>query len=279
MKLPRSSYYFHAQQRSIWEKKRDTDLQDRIEQSICEFPGYGYRRVTKQLLREGMKVNHKKVLRIMRESSLLCAVMRSYKSTTNSQHPYPRYPNLVKGLIPLSLNEVWIADITYIRIATSFVYLSVILDSFSRKIIGYALSDRLDTDLALAALKMALAERRPAAGCIHHSDQGVQYASNEYIKELKHYGFLISMARTGNPYVNAQAESFFKTLKYEEVNLFNFQTLDDVVARVPYFIQEVYNTKRLHSSIGYVPPEEFEASIIGVKEPDSKSEILSTITI
>jgi putative transposase len=178
-----------------------------------------------------------------------------------------------------SINQVWVADITYIRIATSFVYLAVILDSFSRKVIGYALSNRLDTELALAALKMALAERQPAAGCIHHSDQGVQYASNEYIKELKQWGFLISMARTGNPYENAQAESFFKTLKYEEVNLFNYRTLDDVVARVPYFIQEVYNTKRLHSSIGYVPPEEFEASIIDVKEPDLESEILSAITI
>jgi putative transposase len=158
------------------------------------------------------------------------------------------------------------------------VYLAVILDSFSRKVVGYALSNRLDTDLALAALKMAIGTRQPATGCIHHSDQGVQYASHEYIKELKQYGFLISMARTGNPYENAQAESFFKTLKYEEVNLFNYQTLEDVVVRVPYFIQEVYNTKRLHSSIGYVPPAEFEASIESVKEPELKSEILSAIT-
>jgi transposase InsO family protein len=277
MKLPRSSYYYHAQQQSIWEKKRNADLQDRIEQLVCEFPGYGYRRVTKQLLREGMRVNHKKVLRIMRESSLLCAVRRSYKRTTNSQHPYPRYPNLIKGLIPSSLNEVWIADITYIRIATSFVYLSVILDSISRKVIGYALSDRLNTELALTSLRIAIAERRPAAGCIHHSDQGVQYASLEYVKELKRHGFLISMASTGNPYENAQVESFFKTLKYEEVNLWNYRTLDDVVSRIPYFIQEVYNTKRLHSSIGYVPPEEYEASIV-VKEQNQKSELLSAIT-
>lgn len=278
MKLPRSSYYYTPKEQSIWEQKRQADLQDRIEQLVCEFPGYGYRRVAKQLQREGYQVNHKKVLRIMRESSLLCAVKRSYRRTTNSQHPYPRYPNLIKNRVVSSINQVWIADITYIRFATSFVYLAVILDSFSRKVIGYALSNRLDTDLALAALRMALAERQPAAGCIHHSDQGVQYASHEYIKELKHWGFLISMARTGNPYENAQAESFFKTLKYEEVNLWNYRTLDDVVARVPYFIQEVYNTKRLHSSIGYVPPEEFEASMVSVKEPESKSEILSAIT-
>ena len=194
MKLARSSYYYQAKEQSLWEKKREADLQDRIEQIICEFPWYGYRRVTKQLHREGCLVNHKKVLKTMRESSLLCAVKRSYKRTTNSQHPYPRYPNLIKELMPLSLNEVWVADITYIRIATSFVYLAVILDSFSRKVVGYALSDHLDTGLALTALKMAIMERHPAAGCIHHSDQGEQYASVEYVKELKHYGFLISIA-------------------------------------------------------------------------------------
>jgi transposase InsO family protein len=277
MKLSRSSYYYKAKERPFCEKKRDADLQDRIEQLVCEFPGYGYRRVTKQLFREGIRVNHKKVLRIMRESSLLCAVKHSYKRTTNSQHPYPRYPNLIKGLDTSSLNEVWIADITYIRIATSFVYLAVILDSFSRKVIGYTLSDRLDTELALTALKIAIAERHPASGCIHHSDQGVQYASVDYVKELKQNGFLISMAATGNPYENAQVESFFKTLKYEEVNLWNYRTHSDVIARIPYFIQEVYNKKRLHSSIGYVPPEEFEASVV-IKEQNQKSKILSAIT-
>ena len=136
---------------------------------------------------------------MMRESSLLCAVKRSYKKTMNSQHPYPRYPNLIKNRAVSAINEVWVADITYIRIATSFVYLAVILDSFSRKVVGYAMSNRLDIELALAALKMALGERQPLPGCIHHSDQGVQNASHEYIKELKHRGFLISMARTGNP--------------------------------------------------------------------------------
>ena len=279
MGLTRSSYYYRSVDKPLWERKRDADLQDRIEQLVCQFPGYGYRRVTKQLQREGMQVNHKKVLRIMRESSLLCAVKRSYKRTTNSQHPYPRYPNLIRDKTVSWMDQIWVADITYIRIATSFVYLAVILDSCSRKVIGYAISNRLDTDLALAALKMALAERHPAAGCIHHSDQGVQYASTEYIKELKDHGFLISMSRKGNPYDNAQAESFFKTLKYEEVNLWNYRTLDDVLSRVPYFIQEVYNTKRLHSSLGYVPPEEYEAQLRHVKEPVPKSKVLSTITI
>jgi putative transposase len=276
MKLPKSSYYYTPTV-SIWKEKHDADIRDRIEQIVCEFAGYGYRRVTKQLQREGYKVNHKKVLRIMRESSLLCAVKHSYKRTTNPQHPYPRYPNLLRDTIVTAINQVWVADITYIRIATSFVYLAVILDSYSRKAVGYALSDRLETGLTLAALHMAIAERKPLAGCIHHSDQGVQYASLDYVKELKQHGFLISMARAGNPYENAQVESFFKTLKYEEVNLFNYRTLDEVIQRVPYFIQEVYNKKRLHSSIGYVPPEEFELVSID-KERKQKSELLLTIT-
>ena len=276
MKLPRSSYYYTPTV-SVWKEKQDADLRGRIEQVVCEFAGYGYRRVTKQLQREGVKVNHKKVLRIMHESSLLCAVKHSYKRTTNSQHPYPRYPNLLKDTIVTAINQVWVADITYIRIATSFVYLAVILDSYSRKAIGYALSDRLETGLTLAALRMAIAERKPLARCIHHSDQGVQYACCDYVKELKQHGLLISMARAGNPYENAQVESFFKTLKYEEVNLFNYRTFDEVIQRVPYFIQEVYNKKRLHSSIGYVPPEEFEL-FTNVKERETKSEFLLTIT-
>ncbi len=273
MSLPRSSYYHTPKKQPLWKQKQDADLRDRIEQIICEFPGYGYRRVTKQLRREGCLVNHKKVLRIMRESSLLCAVKRSYKRTTNSQHPYPRYPNLVKNLIVTALNQVWVADITYIRILTTFVYLAVILDSFSRKVVGYALSKSLDTTLTLSALKMALVERKPPEGCIHHSDQGVQYAASDYVKELKQHSFKISMARTGNPYENAKAESFFKTLKHEEVYLWDYRTLDDVAKRVPYFIEEVYNKKRLHSSIGYIPPDEFESAMI-VKEQKQKSQFL-----
>jgi len=273
MSLPRSTYYHQPTEQPLWKQKQEADLRDRIERIVCEFPGYGYRRVTKQLRREECVVNHKKVLRIMRESSLLCAVKRSYKRTTNSQHPYPRYPNLVKNLVVTALNRVWVADITYIRILTTFVYLAVILDSFSRKVIGYALSKSLDTSLTLSALKMAFVERKAPKGCIHHSDQGVQYAAHEYVKELKEHGFLISMARTGNPYENAKAESFFKTLKHEEVYLWDYRTLNDVVKRVPYFIEEVYNKKRLHSALGYIPPDEFETSI-AVKEQKQKSELL-----
>jgi putative transposase len=273
MSIARSSYYHTPKEQPLWKQKQEADIRDRIEHIVCEFPGYGYRRVTKQLHREGCVVNHKRVLRIMRESSLLCAVKRSYKRTTNSQHPYPRYPNLVKNLVVTALNQVWVADITYIRILTTFVYLAVILDSFSRKVVGYALSKSLDTELTLSALKRALAQRTPPPGCIHHSDQGVQYAAHDYVKELKKHGCKISMARTGNPYENAKAESFFKTLKHEEVYLWDYRTLDDVVKRVPYFIEEVYNKKRLHSSLGYVPPAEFEESIV-VKEQKRKSELL-----
>jgi transposase InsO family protein len=179
----------------------------------------------------------------------------------------------VKNTLVSALNQVWAADITYIRILTTFVYLAVILDSFSRKVIGYALSKSLDTELPLTALRIALTNRKPPAGCIHHSDQGVQYAAHEYVKELKEHGFQISMARTGNPYENAKAESFFKTLKYEEVYLWDYRTLDDVAQRVPYFIEEVYNKKRLHSALGYMPPDEFETLII-VKEQKQKSELL-----
>ena len=184
MNLNRSSYYYKSKEKSYLQKKQETNIKDRIEHIVCEYPGYGYRRVTKQLEREGYHIKHKRVLRIMRENSLLHAVTRSYKRTTNSKHSYPRYPNLIKNLDVERLNQVWVADITYIRIRASFVYLAVILDSYYRKVIGYSLSHRLDTELASRALKMAIDERKPEAGCIHHSDQGVQYASYRYVKDL-----------------------------------------------------------------------------------------------
>ena len=258
MKLARSSFYYQPESRDNEQLQIQTDLRDRIEAICLEFPGYGYRRVTQQLKRDRWIVNHKKVLRIMRESDLLCRLKRSKVKTTDSKHHFPRYPNLLKNKAICLLNQVWLADITYIRILTGFVYLAAILDACSRKVIGYAISRGLENTLTLEALKMSISRRRPVPGVIHHSDQGIQYASDEYVTELKVYGFEISMSRTGNPYDNAIMESFFKTLKYEEIYLCEYETYEDVSEKIPYFIEAVYNQKRLHSRIGYLAPEEYE---------------------
>ena len=259
LNIPRSTFYHKANEsKDLTKQVQEADLIDRIEQIICELPGYGTRRVTKELKRQEWKVNRKRIQRIMRENSLLHVVKRKFVKTTDSDHPYKRYSNLAKDFIPTGPNQLWRSDITYIRILTGFVYLAVILDAFSRKVIGYALSRSLADELTITALNMAIAQRNPSEGCIHHSDQGGQYASDDYIKELTDHKFKISMSRQGNPYDNAMAESFMKTLKYEEVHLWDYKTMDDVLKRMPFFIGQVYNKKRLHSSLGYVPPEEFE---------------------
>ena len=263
MSLPRRSYYYRPRS-----TPSDEALTGRMGDICLEFPRYGYRRVTKQLHREGWMVNHKKVARIMREKGWSCrARNKRWAATTNSNHGLPIYPNLIRELAISAINELWVADITYIRIMTRFVYLAVILDGFSRKAIGYALSQRLDTRLTLGALKMAISDRRPPPGCIHHSDRGVQYASGEYVKELKFYNFQISMSRKANPYENAHAESFIKTLKSEEVHLWEYRTMEDVCERIPSFIEDVYNKKRLHSSLDYRPPCEFEAMVMLTQNP------------
>ena len=258
MGLARSTYYYRCRQKPLATKRSGADLRDRIEQIVVEFSRYGYRRVTHQLGREGWEVNHKRVARIMREQSLQCQIKRRWVKTTDSDHGYRTYPNLLKGLEIKGCNQVWVADITYIRIVTGFLYLAVVLDLFSRKVIGWALSEQIDAELSLAGLRMALGERGVVKGCIHHSDRGVQYACHAYVEELRAAGMRISMARKGNPYDNAAAESFMKTLKCEEIYLWDYQSLEDVRRRVPYFLQEVYNQKRLHSALGYVTPEEFE---------------------
>jgi putative transposase len=264
--ISRSTYYYRPMTRE--KRKSDADLRDRIEQIALEFPRYGYRRVTHQLKREGLCVNHKRILRVMRESSLLVAAKKGWRKTTDSNHPFPIYPDLTKELTLDSINQLWVADITYIRIETGFVYLAVILDAFSRRVLGYRVSARLDADIALHALNMAIYHREPLPGAIHHSDRGVQYASAAYTERLKAAGFRVSMSRKGNPYDNAKAESFIKTLKAEEVYLCEYQDLADVRERLPYFLETVYNKKRLHSSLGYLPPEEFENQI-DFQEPET----------
>ncbi len=260
MKLPRSSYYYKSKKQDP--SALDQSLANRIEEITEQFPKYGYRKVTRELHRESLKVNHKKVHRIMREKGLLVRKTRQFVKTTDSNHPYPVYPNLIRDLIVTGLNQVWVADITYIRITAAFVYLAVILDLCSRKAIGYAISRNIDTALSLSALRMAIQNRNPPAGVIHHSDQGVQYAAHDYIDELKNHGLQVSMSRKGNPYDNAFAESFMKTIKTEEVYLWEYRTLEDVERRLPYFIEQVYNRKRLHASLDYVPPVEYEAMLI-----------------
>ncbi len=237
----------------------DLELRDAIERIVLEFPGYGYRRVTKELHRRGWALNHKRVLRVMRQESLLCQLRRRFKPTTDSAHSLKRYPNLLKEALIDAPDTAWSADITYVRLPTSFCYLASILDEFSRYCVGWALSRFIDTRLTLSALQMALAARQPDPGLIHHSDQGVQYASAHYIERLEQAGARISMAAVGNPYENAKPESFFRTLKMEEVYLKDYRGFEEAEQNIGEFIEEVYNKKRLHSSLGYLTPVEFEA--------------------
>lgn len=253
-----SSYYYKPKISPEERAKQDTDLRDKIEQIHVDLPGYGYRRIREHLKREGINVNWKKIRRVMREYGLLPEIKRAYVTTTDSKHGFAIFPNLVKGLMLTGLNQVWVSDITYIRIATCFVYLAVVIDLYSRKVIGWAIAKGLGRELALGALRMALENRQPPEGCIHHSDRGVQYACHEYVELLKENKLEVSMAAKGNPYENPVAESFMKTLKREEVYLWNYETYTEVIERLPYFIEEVYNKKRLHSSLGYLPPDEFE---------------------
>ncbi len=255
----RSWYYAAVVSPGPVDEDRDVALREAIEVVVLEFAGYGYRRVTHALKREGWVVNHKHVLRIMREEALLCQLKRHYVVTTDSRHRLGSYSNLLRDWELTALNQAWVADITYIHLPREFVYLAAILDAYSRRCVGWKLSRSIDTQLALDALNMALAARQPTPGLIHHSDHGVQYASSDYVQRLHSVQAQISMAGVGNPYENAKAERFFKTLKREEVYLNEYRTFEEAEANLARFIEQVYNIKRLHSSLGYLPPVEFEA--------------------
>jgi transposase InsO family protein len=258
--LSQSTYYYTPKVPRKDRDQVDADLRDKMETLQANYSCWGYRTLRAQLrLRFGLQVNGKHILRVMRKYDLFRQIKRRFIRTTDSEHAYPVYPNLLKGFEVTDVNQVWVADITYIRILTGFVFLAVILDVFSRRIVGWGIAKRIDHRLTLEALRMALRGRNPRAGLIHHSDQGVQYACTQYVKELQEWEIAISMSAKGNPYDNAYAESFFKTLKNEEVYLWEYESFTDVVERIPDFIEEVYNRKRVHSGIQYLPPEEFEA--------------------
>jgi len=236
----------------------EMELRDQMQKIALESPAYGYRRITHELQKQGFDINHKRVLRMMREDNLLCVRRRAFVVTTDSRHNLPIYENLARQVRPTAINQLWVADITYIRLGTEFVYLAVVLDAFSRRVIGWALGRTLEAELAVSALRMALKERKPSPGLVHHSDRGIQYASHDYTELLKQHHVTISMSRKGNPYDNAACESFMKTLKQEEVYRNEYLDFDDAYSSLGEFLERVYNQKRLHSALGYLSPAEFE---------------------
>ncbi len=239
----------------------DMDLRDAIQRIALEWPSYGRPRITAELRRRGWTVNPKRVYRLLREDNLLCVRKRKFVVTTESNHGRKVYPNLAANMVLTGVNQLWRADITYIRLHDEFVFLAVILDAYSRRVIGWALDRHMEDELTLAALRMALSHRSVPPGLVHHSDRGSQYASNDYTDLLKMQGIGISMSRKGNPWDNAACESFMKTLKYEEVLRNEYRDLAEARASIPEFLEKVYNCKRLHSALGYVPPAEFEAQL------------------
>jgi len=259
--VSRAGYYRHFEAHAP--ARADADLRDAIQRLSLAHRHYGYRRITAQLRREGQIANAKRVLRLMREDNLLSLRARPFvPRTTDSRHGFAVVANLTRGLVPTGLDQIWVADITYVRLGEAFVYLAVVLDAFSRKVIGWALDDHLEARLAIEALDMAITARNPAPETlIHHSDRGVQYASLDYRQRLDTRAIATSMSRVANPYDNAKAESFMKTLKAEEVNGKAYATIDQARSDIGRFIDTVYNTQRLHSALGYKPPVEFEAEL------------------
>lgn len=257
--VSRASYYRNWRKQEP--KQEQTALRDALQRLALKDRHCGYRRIGRWLKREGWLVNHKRVLRLMREDNLLSIRRRRFVVTTDSAHPWRVYPNLARRMVLSAINQLWVADITYVRLQHEFIYLAVILDVYSRRVVGWSISRQLDSNVAQQALASALKERQPAAGLIHHSDRGVQYACGDYVKRLEAAGITVSMSRPGNPWDNAWAESFMKTLKVEEVDGQHYRNFDHAASLIGSFIEEIYNQQRLHSALDYVSPMEFEAEI------------------
>ena len=258
--VSRASFYRSLQQQAP--NEAEMELRSAIQEIfLAHKRRYGYRRVSKELRRRGMRVNRKRVQRLMQEDNLLALQRRAFVTTTNSKHEFEVYLNLARRLKLTGINQLWVADITYIRLQKEFVYLAVILDAFSRKVVGWALDKTLAARLPKAALEMAIAARQPAPGLVHHSDRGFQYASAEYGQVLQQHGIVPSMSRPANPYDNATCESFMKTLKHEEIYANHYHDLDHLRSNIETFIERYYNRCRLHSALGYLSPEEFEKTL------------------
>jgi len=265
VQVSRAGFYRSLKEREPMEE--EMEVRSSIQAIALEHRRrYGYRRITVELRRRGMLVNHKRVARMMREDNLIGLRPRSFVVTTDSRHDLEVYLNLAKRMKLTGINQLWVADITFIRLKTEFVYLAVILDAYSRKVVGWALERTLASRLAIAALEKAIGERQPSAGLVHHSDRGAQYACGDYVSVLRRHQMIPSMSRPANPYDNASCESFIKTLKREEIYANEYRDLDHLRANMEVFLEDYYNRRRLHSALGYRPPEEFEQEL-RVEEP------------
>ncbi len=270
--VSRAGFYRHWEESAP--QQADTALRDAIQQVIVERRFYGYRRVQRELRQRGQWVNAKRVLRLMREDNLLCLRTRRFvPATTDSHHGWRVWPNLARGLVTGNLNQLWVADITYVRLQEEFVYVAVVLDAHSRRVIGWSVARHLGASVAVEALRMALAERKPAPGLIHHSDRGIQYACSDYLTLLTEHGVQPSMSRVGNPYDNAKAESFMKTLKQEQVRGNRWRDLEALRNDLKTFFQITYNLERLHSALDYQTPAAFEQQLLSARKVEASTSL------